>query len=497
MTMEDKEKNRLIIIGLGEISRELIGYLSDDVFITCLDKNPDKAILFEELGVDGEFITGDATSRLILKGLPISEAEAVIITTTSEETNIEIVSLLMENFHPRRVISVGLTGSGIERMQELSAEVEPVFHATALGIKNRLQPRTRSAHGIGLGKGEILEVEVHPHSRLANRRLGDISPIRWRIGLVYRGENIMIPKYNIVIKPGDRLLLLGDPTVLKTVSELFTFSFQRFPLEYGSSAVVYISGYEDESYLEEIEYILKTFPLKRAFILFEPRINRELFLAGWDEFREFPVILRQAKDGLYEEMRRLFVEMEDDQGMVVFSGKMRGLSGGLLNSIISIKEKMLIQRVLGEASSPLLIARGTFPYKELLVPALSGLNYALSLEKSIEISRLIESNITALLTEPPRYTASEEERRGIQEIKKEINSLSMLHKKSITITQEKGNPVKVLNARSVEYNLTVLGSAGWERRGWLPFLLNPDLLWFSVVNTVNSTLILPGVEEAL
>ncbi len=99
-----EKKNLIVIVGLGNVGRELLRLLPKDIHVVVIDKDPSSEEFLKEQKLHGQFIAGDATSRLVLKEAPVEEAECVIITTTSEETNIEVATLLATHFRPTRVI---------------------------------------------------------------------------------------------------------------------------------------------------------------------------------------------------------------------------------------------------------------------------------------------------------------------------------------------------------------------------------------------------------
>jgi len=204
------KKNRFIIIGLGGIGQELLKRLSKDFEITSIDLKKESEEIAKKIRPSCRVITGDATSRLILDDAGVNDADGIIITTTDERVNIEVARILKKHFNPRRVIAVASTQKGIETLESTGVEVENIFTASATVIRNRLEQTTRTAHAIGLGKDEIMEVEIHPYSRLANRPLRTLTPIRWRIGIIYRDENIIIPSRETILKPKDRLSYLEN-----------------------------------------------------------------------------------------------------------------------------------------------------------------------------------------------------------------------------------------------------------------------------------------------
>ncbi len=94
------KRNRFVIIGLGNIAQELLGKLSRDFEIVCIDANPELIDQAKKIrGEDISFIPGDATSRLVLEEADVDDTEAVIITTTSEKINIEVARVLSFNLN--------------------------------------------------------------------------------------------------------------------------------------------------------------------------------------------------------------------------------------------------------------------------------------------------------------------------------------------------------------------------------------------------------------
>ncbi|HEX9872768.1 MAG TPA: TrkA family potassium uptake protein, partial [Deferrimonas sp.] len=260
-----------IIIGLGNIGLQLIKMLSRDFALVCIDGN--QKTLDTALELRGDSLTvlqGDATSRLVLERAGVAEADTVLITTTTEAVNIEVARILHDHFQVPRVVSIGITQKGIEQLESLGVEVESIFTVSATGLRNRMEHKTKAVHGIGLGKGEILEVEVHPHSRLANKPLAALHPKSWHVGIVYREGNILIPGGDTILRPKDKVVILGDPKVLRTVTDLLTFRFTLFPLEYGDTLVALFTNGEEESFIKEIAYLLSVFPLKNAMFLLPP-----------------------------------------------------------------------------------------------------------------------------------------------------------------------------------------------------------------------------------
>jgi Trk K+ transport system NAD-binding subunit len=491
------KRNQFIIIGLGNTGLELLKKLTKEFDITCIDLNKDSEEEAKKLRSDCQVIVGDATSRLILEEAGAAEADGIIITTRTEKVNIETVRILKEHFESRRVIAIGSSKAGIDELESLGVEVENIFTASATAIRNKLEHTSRAAHAIGLGKNEILEVEVHPHSRLANRPLRMLTPIRWKIGLIYRDENIIVPRNDTVLKAKDRVIILGEPSVLKTVSEILTFKFQRFPLEYGSTIIAYVYGNEPEEFFNEIDYLFSVFPLNRIIVLLSKKAApiSDIFEQHFSKTNIKGLEIKHSPIPLPQAIQQATNEIKKDQGLIVFWKKT------LLNSffpfLMAGKKKKFISNLLKTTDCPVLTLNGTFPYEKVAVPCVEDINLQHTLETSLEISASLNNEITAMLTNPSKYISSDEDLRKFDEMKKAINEVSLMYKSSVIKDTLNGNPVKSITEALRGYNLMITDPEGWIHDRWYSHFLSPDIIWHIFKSSNISTLLLPHAEEAL
>jgi hypothetical protein len=491
------KRNKFVIIGLGNIGLELLKKLSKDFEIVCIDLKKEAVEKAQGIRSDCTFITGDASSRLVLEKAGVSEVDGVIITTTSEEVNIETARILKEHFYVKNIIAIGTTQTGIEALTSLGVEVENIFTASATVIRNRLEQTSRTAHAIGLGKNEILEVEVHPHSRLANRPLKTLTPIRWRIGIIYRDDNIIIPGSDTVLKPKDRVIILGEPNVLKTVSEILTFRFEQFPLEYGSTVIAIVTGKEDDSFFKELNYLFSILPLKNMIVLlFKKAVKKEAEILK--HIKKDNIQNLEIKKSILPMLPSIIQTFEDakkDQGMIVVSRK--AIFKSLLPFFFSIKKKKFLNNLLKEAICPVLISAGTFPYEKTLVPCVEGIHLQHSLETALEISPALNNEVTASVVKPSKYISSDQDIKSFESFKKTINDIGLMYKSSIKTQLLDGNPVKLITSSLNNYNLLIAEPYIWKIQKRFTSIINPDILWYIIKDSKISTLLLPHVEEAL
>jgi len=491
------KKNMFIIVGLGSIGLELLKRTPKDIDIRCIDLSPDTEELAKTIRPDCEVFIGDATSRLVLEDAGVADADGLILTTTLEKINIEVASILKSHFEVKRVIAIGMTKTGIETLESLGVEVENIFTASAIAIRNNLEQTSRAAHAIGLGKDEILEVEVHPNSRLANRPLRTLTPLSWRIGIIYRDDNIIIPKRDVVLKPKDRVIILGEPAALKTISEILTFKFQRFPLEYGSTGVVYVYGNEKDKFFEEVNYLCSIFPLKRIIVLLSEKGTKQKDRIEQLIKKDTTAIL-EIRDSVQNPMDAIMTVVEHlkgDQGLIMLCKN--ALTAAFYPYRFDFRRRAFLASLMPKSVCPIILLNGTFPYEKACIPAVEQINLQHSLETSLEISSSLNNEVTALMVKPSKYIESEDGVLRFDERKKSINEISFMYKASVNINVLQGNPVKAVKAVLQDFNLMIVSAVSWKRARWHVPFLSPDVAWDIVRDAGVSTLILPHEEESL
>lgn len=487
----------IVLVGAGNIGRELLARLSRDIDITCIDTNPETKEIAEELRGTGRtrVIIGDATSRLVLEEARVDESEVVIISTTTEKINIEVARVLREHFSPRRVISVGLTETGMKRLTELGAEVKSIFTASSIDIRNMIEHQAKTAHGIGIGRNEILEVEVHPHSRLTNKPLGSIAPIRWRVGILYRDGNIIVPKPDTVLKGGDKIVILGEPGVLGTVADLLSAEFEKFPLEYGAVLFAVVSGNEDEAFFEEVKYLLDLLPLDRLCFVSPPLPEGRtavppdvLARFGWTSAETVTSLL-----SLPDAMRQA-ADRTAPPGLVVLPPRVIGRRGaGLLRS----SPRSFLLDLVQAVKCPVILAKGSFPYTTMLAPEMTGTDFRQQISKAAEVSHAISAQLSAALVKPSLYIATQEENERFEEGKKIVSNMSLVHRKKIGLEILEGNPIREIVKCQSGYQLLMIGMKGWSQARGLKALLSPDVAGGVLAKATISCMVLPAIEEAL
>ena len=135
------------------------------------------------------------------------------------------------------------------------------------------------ADNLGLGKGEIMEVPVG--SSFMYRHISSITQKKWRIAMIYRGSNFMIAKPNLMILPGDVLLIVGEPSVLLSVFRSVKKETGQFPSPFGHNTYLFLDmrAMGEEACLRLLEQSLKLHEKLNSKRLYVKVVNPTLNLA--------------------------------------------------------------------------------------------------------------------------------------------------------------------------------------------------------------------------
>jgi len=127
------------------------------------------------------------------------------------------------------------------------------------------------AQNVGLGIGEIMEIDVPFGSPYVYRHISSIKQHSWQISAIYRANDLILPKPSTMIYPNDILLVIGDPNILRSVNISIKQEFGSFPSPYGKNIYVLIDMQKSDS--SEIEKMINN-----AFLLHSKLNNNKLII---------------------------------------------------------------------------------------------------------------------------------------------------------------------------------------------------------------------------
>jgi Trk K+ transport system NAD-binding subunit/nucleotide-binding universal stress UspA family protein len=431
-------KMRVVIVGAGGTGNELASRLGSrhqillvDNRADCLEKfgpviEPEKSAIaaVEQTGIT--CVRGDGSSRLVLQALHSPEWTCALVAVAgNDEVNLEVGRLgRAVGFDPVIAIQHG----------EDYADRYAVEQVTAINRSDLLADHVEQSlkhkgavvpSGIGLGRGELVEIRLVRTSPILDRPLKNLATHRWRVAAVFSGDELIVPTGDTTLQMDDRVLLVGDPQVLPTVAEYLRMGTPQFPRPYGASVISLESGRSDDALRQEAE------SLARA--------------SGATH------LVRETPDG-------------EDTGVLVTRPAGRSVVARILG--LPGQDAELCDRV----RAPVLFARGTHPYKKILLPVSASEICVPATEMAIDITRQLGGSLTAVNVDLPRYISglSEEDiHREVVPVKK----LCELYEVPLSYRHREGNPVRSLLDEAASHDLVVMA----RRRGRRDNFFDPDV----------------------
>ena len=202
---------RIVIAGAGEVGYNIAKDISDTHEVVVIESDEEKIIDLERLNV--ETIIGNAANVEILKKAEVKKADIFVAVTGNDEVNL-LSGLAAKKLGAEKVIVRVGNPEYVDR---------PVIKNHPLGYDILLCPQlvlsTEIAKLITIPGAvyfasiedlEVVELQVSENSPIAGRRIAEINiPEGIIIGAIHRGNEIIVPKGEERIFPGDRLAVIG------------------------------------------------------------------------------------------------------------------------------------------------------------------------------------------------------------------------------------------------------------------------------------------------
>ncbi len=287
------------------------------------------------------------------------------------------------------------------------------------------------AKNIGLGSGEIMEVLVPFGSSFVYRHIGSIEQKNWKIAAIYRNRQLILPSDNRLIQPNDTLILVGEPTVLRSIYRAIKRELGQFPAPFGSRLYLYIDM--------KIEKKSAIMPLVRRSIFIQKKLRHPLIIkvVNPGDIDVLRMIKASAEGQVSVEID---YDTEVDEGIVLDDIKKYHIGLFLVSqqafAIKSIRKKLFAGNV------PVLkLAGRSFSSLKESVVILSEEGFIENISTTIfDVSSQFGFNIELI-----DYTHEEEGRKA--EVIGHFNNLSAIFSKSIQVISQEDNPIQTLRDR--------------------------------------------------
>ncbi len=230
---EEKEARRVIIVGGGNIGLSLAEIVEDKyphVALKLIEINKERAEYVAQQLKRTVVIHGDALDQEILEEANVKATETVIAVSNDDEVNI-LTSLLAKRFGSQRAVTLvnSTTYSPLIGTLGIDTVVSPREITVSTILQHVRQGRIRSVHSLSEGFGEIIEAEALETSSLVGVPLREADlPEGVMVGAIVRGEEVIIPRGDTVIKPKDQVVIFAASSAVKSVEKLFAVRLEFF-----------------------------------------------------------------------------------------------------------------------------------------------------------------------------------------------------------------------------------------------------------------------------
>jgi Trk K+ transport system NAD-binding subunit/nucleotide-binding universal stress UspA family protein len=471
---------RIVIVGAGGTGKELASRLASRHQILLVDNRvdclrpygtpiqADKGAVEEAAQTGITCVRGDGSSRLVLQALYSKEWNCALVAVAgNDEVNLEVGRLgRAVGFDPVIAVQHGDEYAdrygvehitAIDRSDLLADQVELSLHHKGAVVPS----------GIGLGRGELVEIRLVRTSPILNRPLKQLAPHRWRVAAVFRGNELIVPTGDTTLQMDDRVLLVGDPKILPTVAEYLRLGTPQFPRPYGANVATLEFRGPDEDLHREAEGL--------ACASGAVHLVRGIPGAEDTSPAEEPEILSYPECKGDVERATFPLPGIDDPG---FAEKVASRRAGVL--VVRPRNRGFFARLLGmrgsdaelcdRLGSPVLFSRGSFPYRKILLPVSASEISIHAAEMAIDITRQLGGALTAVNVDLPRYISGLSEEDIHREVVP-VRKLCELYEVPLDYRHREGNPVRGLLAEAASHNLVVMA----RRHGRRDNYFDPDV----------------------
>ena len=215
-----KQIERVMILGGGKVSFYLAKQLSQsDISVTILEEDKARCEVLDEKLDNVLIIHGDGTDIHLLEEENLKFMDAFIGLTGYDEQNL-LMALMAKQAGVSRVVAKISRENYIKIIDKLDidAAFNPVYITASNILKYIRGGKVISVSLLLGGDGEVTEIIVGENLSFTGKPLAELNlPKGIIIGAIVRNGDVIIPKGNSIIYPGDRIIVFSLTKDLPTL----------------------------------------------------------------------------------------------------------------------------------------------------------------------------------------------------------------------------------------------------------------------------------------
>lgn len=479
---------RLVVVGAGGATRDLLRRLGELWDVTVLDPDPERLALAEKVR-EIHPILGDGSSKVTMDRAGIADADALVVATNDDEINLAAAQIGAE----AGVVRIVAVAADPERLSEYRDSDIPVFSPDSLAARRvelSLEPRRISSTEFADGKAEAIEFRIAPDAAVRGKRLRELHSQSWIVAAVLRDNRLIVPHGETKLESGDLVTVVGAAADFPAIVRVFTSGEARFPLHFGRKIAVAAESAADARTVVEEAAAMTRNSEADVLVVVHPDPSGLRDEGQATEVEEMLEALRDRSDGVEIEFRPTSGDVESALIEVA-----RDASVGLVVTAApprsALRGRWLTGRAVrryAEADAPLLLSRGTPISRGFLVPARRTDQGESAVRAAIDLARTSGATLTGVAVVPPAFVAVDTidlARRDAAWMREEAAVQGVNVRRRV----RRGNPVRVLEEMSADAGLLLVP---WPTPP--PTLYRPGLIGHIVRRAECSVLLVPPLD---
>jgi len=287
------------------------------------------------------------------------------------------------------------------------------------------------AQNVGIGEGEIMEVLVPFGSSFVYKHIGVIEQKNWRIVAIYRNRKLIMPSRRRMIQPNDLLVLVGEPSVLKSVYRSIKRELGQFPEPFGTNLFLYLDiNIVDTTKIKEV--------IRRAVYTHE-KFNHNLIIKVVNPAN---IELLQYIKSYRDKDITIDIDYESEDIKHTFYNDIKKYHIGLVIVPREMFADFNVRNTLYEAHVPVLklADRSISSVKESVLILSDNRDLEKISSTVFDISEQMEFNIEI-------YNYMNEHQNEKEQVIEHYYNLSTIFSKSIKVYKETDNPIVTLRQK--------------------------------------------------
>ncbi|MFH1727332.1 MAG: Trk system potassium transporter TrkA [Pseudomonadota bacterium] len=229
---------KIVIVGGGEVGFNIAKRLvQENKDVVIVEFDPEKVKKFAE-EIDAQIILGSGSNPAVLKEAGIESAEMLICVANSDEVNI-VASFIAHIANPEIIKIARIRNNELAKVFDSAKQsygldfcINPEQVASESIFKIIQIPGSTEVVDFAKGKIKLVAFHIQPNNKIIGKKLSDFfkqaGTEKILITSIVRGNKVIIPRGDAVIKKHDTIYIVLEPSKLKKIMSFF--GYEDYPV---------------------------------------------------------------------------------------------------------------------------------------------------------------------------------------------------------------------------------------------------------------------------